>query len=81
MGRKTRNKIPKRSKVVEEKEADIEDTPEYIKHMEKCEEERQIYIMYKMRQMMLEYVELNCWPLCDYLDMETLVDFVGEVCN
>lgn len=85
MGRKNKeNKDFKRDKEVQDDDDDdeenIEKNIEEEKYISKEEDDRQMEIIWNIRNKMLKYVQINCIPLCDYLEMDDLTKFIGNIC-
>ena len=78
MGRKKQNK-EKESKEEEEEEND-ENTIEEEEILKNMENVRQTEIIWETKRKMIDYVQDNDIDLCDYLDMNKLMLFIGDVC-
>ena len=74
MGRKNRNIIKKEKNVKDESSDDESDVDPSV--YEKAELMRQFDILWNVRLRMIEYCDEMSLPLCDYLDQNTMIDFI-----
>lgn len=74
MGRKTRNKSKKDDKniILEESDDNYSDEDDNLEEIEN----KELNLISDIRENILEYCELNCIPLCDYLTNDKLMNLL-----
>jgi hypothetical protein len=74
MGRKNRVRITKEQNVKDESSGEeSEDDPSVYENAVRM---RQFDILWNVRMHMIEYCDEMSIPLCDYLDQNTMIDFI-----
>ena len=74
MGRKNRNRIKKERNVKDESSGEESEDDSSV--YENAERMRQFDILWNVRLRMIEYCDEMSLPLCDYLDQNTMIDFI-----
>lgn len=75
MGRKNRNRIKKELQVEDECSDEYDEDDKKVQN-EYSEFSRQHDIIWETRMKMIEYCDKTAIPLCDYLDQDTMIEFI-----
>jgi hypothetical protein len=85
MGRKDENRISRNKEIKESKENkeddSNEDDEEDNSFYEQIEDERRFNIIMNAMNDIMQYVEDNSLPLCDYLNQKSIEIFVDSLIN